>query len=475
MENKLAIIVPYRRRKAHLEIFLDKVPKYLEEKKINYEIIIVNQDDAKQFNRGMLLNIGYKYAKKMRCNYLVFHDVDMIPINVDYSYSNIPIHLATDFLLDSEEKSREVFEEYFGGVTMFPIKIFEEINGYSNKYWGWGYEDNDLLFRCKINNVDLNTSQIKNMGKNGKSLGFNGVNSYVECENIIKLNNNATFFMSFCPGEFILDYTKPSDEFTVFSIPGWDFAVSYSSFFRYNFCTFDTNHTPYFVNSEIKKNYKTNIVVVFNLDEKYIKVYQDGKFIGQTNNFKRLYFYKKEPKFYLGAGKPGREKIPNFFKGTIDSFAYYDEILSENEIIEISNNTEHYLNESFGDYKSKDSLQLYYDADYIEKYKLVDLSKNKLNAKIMNCQVINQRKHPEYTEIKVPHRRKSTFASLKHEENGFINNKWKDQATRWNQLRFINEVSLNPGLIKQDGLSNLKYTEHGKTYDNKITHVNIGI
>jgi predicted metal-dependent hydrolase len=103
MENKLAIIVPYRRRKEHLEIFLDKVPKYLEEKKINYEIIIVNQDDAKQFNRGMLLNIGYKYAKKMRCNYLVFHDVDMIPINVDYSYSNIPIHLATDFLLDNED------------------------------------------------------------------------------------------------------------------------------------------------------------------------------------------------------------------------------------------------------------------------------------------------------------------------------------------------------------------------------------
>ena len=38
-----------------------------------------------------------------------------------------------------------------------------------------------------------------------------------------------------------------------------------------------------------------------------------------------------------------------------------------------------------------------------------------------------------------------------------------------------NSSSLNPALIKQDGLSDLKYTEHGKTYDNKITHVNIGI
>jgi hypothetical protein len=36
----------------------------------------------------------------------------------------------------------------------------------------------------------------------------------------------------------------------------------------------------------------------------------------------------------------------------------------------------------------------------------------------------------------------SLFKSLKHDENGFLGNKWKDQATRWNQLRFQNEVCI---------------------------------
>ena len=59
--------------------------------------------------------------------------------------------------------------------------------------------------------------------------------------------------------------------------------------------------------------------------------------------------------------------------------------------------------------------------------------------------------------------------------NGFENNKWKTQFTRWNQLRFQNEVLLDDNLIKNDGLSTLEFIEHGRTHENKITHINIGI
>jgi hypothetical protein len=474
MDKKLAIIVPYRNRESDLDIFLNHMTNYLSDKEIRYEIIVVDQDNAKQFNRGMLLNIGYTYAKKFKCDYMVFHDVDMLPVDVDYSYSNIPIHLATDFILEDDEKKREIFEEYFGGVTMFNMEDFEKINGYSNKYWAWGYEDTDLLFRCKINKLDLDILSIKNVGKKGKALKFNGVNSYVECENTIDLNNNATFFISFFPENFILDHTKESDEFTVFSIPGWDFAVCYNSFSRYNFCAFDSNHKPYYVNSKIKPYYKTNMVIVLDKNENIIKVYQDGNLIGETEKFRKLYYYRKEKKFYLGAGKPRREKIPNLFKGMIDSFAYYDEILTEEEIKEISNNTKHYLNESFGEYKSNGSLKIYYDADFIEKYKLTEIIENENNGKILNCEIIDQ-EYSEYSELKIPHRRKSLFKSIKHEENGFLGNKWKDQATRWNQLRFHNEVSLNQELTKNDGINSLEFTEHGKEHNNRILHVKIGI
>ncbi len=473
-KHKLGIIVPYRNRKNHLDKFLLHMTDYLKKKEIKYEIIVVDQDNAKQFNRGMLLNIGFKYAQKLKCDYVVFHDVDMLPIDVDYSYYDKPLHLATNFTLEPGEKTREIFEEYFGGVTMFTAEDFEKIDGYSNKYWGWGYEDTDLLLRCKVSGIGLDKLHIKNIGRKGKSLKFNGVDSYVECKNTIDLNNNGTFFISFYPEKLVLDHTKESDEFTAFSIPGWDFGICYNSFSRYNFCAFDSNNTPYFVNSPIKTNYKTNMVIVLDKSENIIKVYQDGELIGQTGRFRKLYFYRKEPNFYLGVGKPNREKIPNLFKGTIDSFAYYDEILNDDEIKEISNNDKFYLNESFGKYKSKDSLKIYYDANFIDNYELTDLTNNDNNGKIVNCEIIDE-EYDEFTEVRIPYRRKSLFKSLKHEENGFLGNKWKDQATRWNQLRYHNEVFLNNELLKSDGLSTLEFIEHGKTYRDKILHVNVGI
>lgn len=463
--DRVGIIVPYRNRPQHLDVFKERITQYLESKGIDYEIIIVEQDYAKQFNRGMLLNIGFQYAKKAVCNYVVFHDIDMLPEDVDYSYSEIPLHLATHFT----GEGKEIFEQYFGGVTLFPTKVFEQINGFSNKYWGWGYEDTDLLLRCEEHNVPLDTLKVKNKRKEGRALYFNGVNSYVKCKNVIDFNSNSTFFISFEPEKLIFNHNRESDEFTAFSVPGYDFAICYSSFSRYNFCTFDTSHNALFVNSRIKPAYRTNLAVVVNRADNEITVYQDGICLGKTAPFKRLFFYRKEPYFYLGVGKPDRELIPNFFRGYIDSFAYYDSILSDEEIKNISDN--------YVDLRTQpqaESLKIYYDAAQIDNYVLTDLSGNENYGKIYNCPIKNY-EYQEYKEIKVPHRRRSTFECLAHEENGFLDNRWKDQATRWNQLRFHNEVCLNKKLINEDGLKDLQFVEYGKIRRGKITHVNIGI
>ena len=472
-KHKLGVIVPYRNRPEHLNQFITHTKSYLDLSGIDYEIIVVNQDNAKQFNRGMLLNIGFVEAKKLKCDYVVFHDVDMLPIDVDYTYSEIPLHLATDFILKEGEKKRESFDQYFGGVTMFTVDDFIKIDGYSNKYWGWGYEDDDLLLRCIRKELNLDTLQLKNCGRKGTSLKFNGVDAYVECDNIINLNQNSTFFISFHPEKLSLNHEKESDEFTIFSIPGWDFAICYNSFSRYNFCTFDSSYNALYVNSNIKPNYKTNISVVLNQIDKTIKVYQDGYLIGETPSFKKLLPYNKEKKFYLGVGKPIREGIPNFFRGTINTFAYYDEILNENEIMEISQTKTELLTNNFGNYKSSSSLVTYYDTNFIKDYKLVDL-KGKNDGVIEKCEIVDL-EFNEYTNIKIPHRRKSKFKSLSHEENGFLGNKWKDQATRWNQLRFINEVSTNDELLNNDGLSSLTFHVYGKNVDNKVTQINVGL
>jgi hypothetical protein len=129
----------------------------------------------------------------------------------------------------------------------------------------------------------------------------------------------------------------------------------------------------------------------------------------------------------------------------------------------------------FGNYKSNSSLKTYFDANVIEYYTLLDITNSGLEGKIVNCEIVDE-EYPEFTEVKIPHRRQSTFRLLKHEENGFLGNGWKDQSTRWNQLRFQNEVFHNYELIKNDGLSTLEFIEHSKFHhSNKIMHVNVGI
>lgn len=457
--KKLGIIVPYRNREEQLEEFKKSIVKHLNKHKIPYEIIIVHQDDAKLFNRGMLLNIGFVYSEKLKCDYVVFHDVDMIPMIVDYSYSEIPLHLANEF---KKGEDREIFDEYFGGVTLFPSRYFSKIDGYSNKYWGWGFEDTDLLHRCRKHNIALFNKPIKNQKTNGTSLKLNGVNAYVKGKNNFNINNDMTIAVTFYSDKIKCDHTKDSDVYNVFSIPGYDFSISYNSFSRYNFCIFNRQKEPLYINSNIKINYCTTIAVTINQFDKVMKIYQDGILIGEIENFDSLYQYNKEKSFYLGVGNPDRIGNENYFTGYISSFAIYSDVLSEDEIININDNM------------LLESAQVIYDAKYVENYKLTDLSGNRNHGEIINCEIVEVT-FDEYEYVKVPIRRPGLFRQLKHDENGFENNKWKQEATRWNQLRFHNEVCLDDNLIKNDGLSTLEYTIHGITNRDFITHINVGI
>ena len=57
--KKLAIIVPERNRKEHMDIFIPFMQNLLDGENLDYRILIVTQDDEKLFNRGKLLNIGF--------------------------------------------------------------------------------------------------------------------------------------------------------------------------------------------------------------------------------------------------------------------------------------------------------------------------------------------------------------------------------------------------------------------------------
>ena len=94
------------------------------------------------------------------------------------------------------------YDEYFGGATLFSKEHFQQVNGYSNNYWGVGYEDYDLLLRCVVKGLSIITELESQVSKTYGN--FNGVNSYLEidCDNAkIKNSTNKNFTMSawFCP------------------------------------------------------------------------------------------------------------------------------------------------------------------------------------------------------------------------------------------------------------------------------------
>lgn len=160
--HRLAVIVPFRDREAHLKEFVPAITEYLKGSGIDHEIIVVEQAEGKAFNRAKLLNIGFLESKD-RCDYCVMHDVDMIPIRnlvnngPDYSYREDPTHLAS---AASQFNHSIPYDGYFGGVTMFTRDSFEKVNGYSNEYWGWGAEDDDMLFRVHL--AGLKAARVEN-------------------------------------------------------------------------------------------------------------------------------------------------------------------------------------------------------------------------------------------------------------------------------------------------------------------------
>jgi len=137
--KRLAIIVPYRYREHHLKIFAPHMKNYFASPAIQADICIIHQNDQKPFNRAKLCNVGFDLTKETH-DYFCFHDIDMLSLDSCYEYPNHPTLLIHD----------DYPEGYFGGIVLFSKKDFQQVNGFSNEYWHWGWEDVDLRDRCYI-------------------------------------------------------------------------------------------------------------------------------------------------------------------------------------------------------------------------------------------------------------------------------------------------------------------------------------
>jgi hypothetical protein len=132
-----------------------------------------------------------------------------------------------------------------------------------------------------------------------------------------------TIFVSFCPDKMMLNHLEYDDTFVVFA--NSHLRITYNSYSRYNFELKDGDGNIHYINSDIKKEYKTNICVTVDRETKKFKMYQDGILLDIKKYDIDFKFDNKT--FYLGC-----DKDKNYFNGVINEFAIYDCILIAEEI-----------------------------------------------------------------------------------------------------------------------------------------------
>lgn len=152
---KMVLIIPYRNRYEQLSVFLRHLHPILKRQYLDYRIVVVEQAGDTIFNRALLFNIGFKEALKFdQYECFIFHDVDLIPEDDrnEYSCPASPRHLSVAV---DKFNYRLPYTTIFGGAGSFSREHFELINGFSNKFWGWGGEDDDLYNRISAKKLKL--------------------------------------------------------------------------------------------------------------------------------------------------------------------------------------------------------------------------------------------------------------------------------------------------------------------------------
>ncbi|VDO20988.1 unnamed protein product [Haemonchus placei] len=108
-------------------------------RQLSYRIVIVNLI--------YLMNVGFVESMKLypwQC--FIFHDVDLLPEDDRnlYSCPTIPRHMSVAV---DKFNYQLPYTAIFGGISAMTVEHLQSINGFSNRYWGWGGEDDDLADR----------------------------------------------------------------------------------------------------------------------------------------------------------------------------------------------------------------------------------------------------------------------------------------------------------------------------------------
>jgi hypothetical protein len=151
------ILIPYRNRKEHLDIFIKNVIPLFEKYLKPFKVVVIEQEQGKLFNRGILLNIGFNEYKD-KTKFFFTHDVDVSPNELCVQ----TLYTKTSTI---ENGIIGIYNSYcntLGGIIKFTPDIFLKINGFPNNFWGWGVEDKVLQNRVQFMNITIHKNILSN-------------------------------------------------------------------------------------------------------------------------------------------------------------------------------------------------------------------------------------------------------------------------------------------------------------------------
>ena len=457
---KLGVCVPYRNREAHLKEFVPRVGEYLDSKGIEYCMYFGHQTDDKLFNRGAMKNIAAEQAFKDGCDYIVWHDIDMVPEEgCDYSFpSKKPRHIATQI---SQMNYELKYEEYFGGAVLFTKEQVEKTNGYSNDYWDWGMEDDDLFWRCNLEGYADDTYM--NFNSDTSFMRFNGNSSHIEIKPSRKLRNVTTREHSVSvlvraqqqedkvPVYLIGDGDRRFVEYPILRRPGYDYGLSYNNSRAYTAQLWNNEGEHLYQWMKRYEGLWSWVTLV--VDEGKIHFYMNGKESDARwgTGTKSPQYYQGHLKrygntpFYLGTTTSVSDKnVAKWFKGDIADIKIWNRALSKDEVEKISKRP------------TEDGLVFHMDFENGEAKDNI----NDADGVIIDCEHLKENINIPYTTV--PHRVPGRMFCLEHEDEGLVEEggtmKWKKgETTARNERRYINQMQQGDWDYKSDGMNTLKY------------------
>jgi len=469
--KRLAVILPYNEQ--HIDDFINHFEATVDG---DYKLCFVKQTSNRPLNKGKLFNIGYLLHKD-KFDYFCFHDSDLIPISdeCDYSFEKKPISLVgmrNPMLFGDQEKVQNFnnytlpYDEYFGGATLFSKEHFQEVNGYSNEYWGVGYEDYDLLLRCVVKGLSVRTEIETQVSKTYGT--FNGTNSYIEIpsENAkIKNATNKSFTVSawFCPdGEppYGAGVDNNRCEYSIFTRPGYHTGLSYihGGFVKAVIWVRprgSSEREPVVIQTPLRTDQWYNVGMVVDDREQIVTLYVDGKEVGKKSYEGELIEYLNKP-YYIGAGDPNLSVWRNFHKGQIAEVGLWSDTLKDYEMELIYQRG---IVNNNGEYStSKLPVGVW---DFKGGYDNItfDISGNGNHAKFYNVGFANK-SLKNNTQRYLPYRRNGAYGYLSSKEQYLnLENLMRSEHPEimTNRNTFNKKVRLNMSGIDKDGLSSTKF------------------